>query len=326
MSVVTQSNGVDPARRRSRPSSRLERAYLLYRKRVALCRTENQRNRVHIAVENYMTPAELRYFASALAADAPDSPSHEWITRLGAFMPTQTVRPVEFERRTVLKGMTHYTAGIGSPPQKTLLIGFAGGHHRLMLPMPSWLDCLNPAFYDMIVLRDFSRRIFTVGIPGLGADFFEAMAGLRRRVDLNAYRNTIAVGTSSGGLPALLGAIELRLDRGIWIGGLDFPTLATRLRSGGASEARYAALLASRPEPFPDLLLVYCGSHVADAAAANGLHQRVPSRLWEVRNCASHVVLSWKLERQRLPLFLSKILGQSLEHGGPVATGGNHDR
>src|SRR5438045_4777312 len=134
MSVVTQSKGVDPVRRRSRLSSRLERAYLLYRKRVALCRTENQRNRVHIAVENYMTPAELRYFASALAADAPDSPSHEWIIRLGALMPTQTDRPVEFERRTVFKSLTHYRAGVGAPAQKTLLIGFAGGHHRLLLP------------------------------------------------------------------------------------------------------------------------------------------------------------------------------------------------
>ena len=41
----------------SQEASRLERAYRLYRRYTKRCRTENQLNRVHIALDNYMTPA-----------------------------------------------------------------------------------------------------------------------------------------------------------------------------------------------------------------------------------------------------------------------------
>jgi hypothetical protein len=306
---------------RSNPpmSSRFERTCRLYRKRIARCRTENQVNRVHIALENYITPAEVRYFATVLAEEPTDSPSGRWIARLKHFMPTDTVRPVEFERRAVRRDMTYYTADVGFPAQKTLILGFAGKGHRMMLPMHCVLGCLNPELYDLIVLRDFSRLFFSRGIPGLGGDFFEALSNLRRRVDLSSYRNRVALGTSAGGLPALMAAILLQLDRGVSIGALDFPLFAAKLRSNGVSEEPYAALLASRPDPFPELLLVYSGGWAIDQSAAAGLHQRVPSRLWPVKNSEGHAVFAWKFAQGRLPEFLSNILGQSVEQREPIA-------
>ncbi|MDQ2961563.1 MAG: hypothetical protein M3R31_00160 [Pseudomonadota bacterium] len=308
----------------------MERAIRLYRKRISRCRTENQVNLVHIALENYITPDEVRYLGAALADDPADSPSGRWIARLRYFMPTEAVRPVEFERRGVRKGMTRYTADIGSPAQKTLILGFASKSHRLMLPMHCLLGCLDPALYDVIVLRDFSRRFFSMGIPGLGEDFFETLSNLRHHADLSAYRNSIALGTSSGGLPALLAAIQLRLDRGISIGGVDFPQLAARLRRYGVSEEPYAELLASRPDPFPELLLVYSGGYAIDEAAASALHQCVPSQLWPVKNSEGHAVLAWKFAQRRLPAFLSNLLGQSVEHRDPPEAinpkGRTHDR
>lgn len=300
-------------------SSRFERACRLYRKRIARCRTENQLNRVHIALENYITPAEVRYFAAALAEEPPDSPSGRWIARLRHFMPTDAVRPVEFERRAARRDLTHYTADVGSPDQKTLILGFASKGHRLMLPMHCVLGCLNPELYDLLVLRDYSRLFFSKGIPGLGGDFFEALSNLRKQIDLSAYRNCVALGTSAGGLPALMAAMMLQLDRGISIGGIDFPRFAAKLRSNGVSDEPYAALLASRPHPFPELLLVYSGSHAIDEAAASALHERVPSRLWPVKNSEGHAVFAWKFAQGRLSEFLSNILGQSVEQREPMA-------
>jgi hypothetical protein len=120
-------------------------------------------------------------------------------------------------------------------------------------------------------------------------------------------------------LPALLAAIMLQLDRGISIGALDFPRFAARLRSNGVSEEPYAALLASRPDPFPELLLVYSGGYAIDEAAASALHQRVPSQLWPVKNSKGHAVFAWKFAQGRLPEFLSNILGQSVEQREPIA-------
>jgi hypothetical protein len=160
---------------------------------------------------------------------------------------------------------------------------------------------------------DFSKRFFTSGIPGLGENFFQALHNLRDHVDPRAYRNSIALGTSSGGLPAVLGAMLLRLNRGISVGGMDFPQFAASLRTLGVNEEPYAALLAERPDPFPELLLAFSSGYPPDATAARGLHARVPSRLLEVKGCSDHLVLSWKLSTGRLPTFLSKLLGQSVQ-------------
>ncbi len=295
-------------------TDRFERAFRLYRRCVGRCRTENQSNRLHIALDNYMTPAEVRYFAAALAQDAADSPSRRWITTLSGSMPIKKVRSVEFERTELSKGVSLYSTNGGSRNQKTLVIGFAGLHHRLMAPTSYLLDCLNPTLYDVIVLRDFSARTFAFGIPGLGGDFFEVLSGLRALVEPRAYRNALSLGTSGGGLPAVMTAILLGLNRGISVCGEDPASFAARVKSQGGDDARYLALLASRPQPFPELVLVCGEKKMSDAATAAKLHNLVPSELWKVRNCAQHGIFKWYISRGTLPAFLARILGQSLEN------------
>ena len=320
MSVDPPLNRPQLAHRASPAANPLDRAFRLYRRRIGRCRTENERNRIHIAVENYITPAEVRHFAAALAGDPPDSPSRQWIARIGGAMPVNKVRPVEFARRGIVKGATRYTADTGSAEQKTLIIGLAGHWHRLMVPMPWFLDCLNPSLYDVIVLRDFSRLSFAAGIPGLGGDLIEALTNLERHVDPRAYRHTVALGTSGGGVCAVLAAILLRLDKGISVSGEHFHRIAARLSGQGLSDEPYLALLAQRPHPFPEVVLAYGGDCRPDAEAALALQQLVPSRLEKVKHCAEHAVLAWHLKRGTLPAFLAKILGQSLENRDLVAT------
>lgn len=314
MNAGTSTSRVLRARPTPSTPSRLERAYCLYRRRISRCRTENQRNRVHIALDNYMTPLEVRYFASALAGEAADSPSRRWIAILANSMPVDKVRSVEFERSEILRGVTFYTADAGSTDEKTLIIGFAGRYHRLMAPTSWLLNCLNPMLYDVVVLRDFSKRAFAFGIPGLGADFFEAVSNLRTCVDTRTYRNVISLGTSFGAIPALMAALLLKMNRGISICPEDFRSFASRLKTMGLDDEPYAALLTSRPRPFPELILVHGAEKKDDELAAFCLHNLVPSHLCKVKNCAQHGVLKWHVARGTLPAFLAKILGQSLEN------------
>jgi hypothetical protein len=297
------------------PSSQVycDRALRLYRKRIGRCRTPNQVNRVHIAIENYMTPAEVRYFRAALERDPGQSPSRVWITWLGASMPNNLVRPIEFERRGLSKGATRYTSDASPTREKTLLIGFTGVAHRMMLPTPWLLDCLNPALYDVVLLRDFSRVAYGAGVRGLGGDLLTALSNLRMHVDPRAYRASIAFGTSAGGLPAILAAISLKLDKAIAIGPQPFDRVAALLRSNGVADEAYASLLASRPQPFPEVVLVCAADHADDVAAAASLQQSVPARVVKVRNCPGHVVLGWHHQQRTLPSFLAKLFGQSLE-------------
>ena len=294
--------------------SHLDRACRLYLRSMRRHRTENQLNRIHIALENCMTPAEVRHFDATLAREAPDTAGGRWIAVLRGALPVNRARPAEFERRNLFAGVTLYTSDVGSAAEKTLLFAFAGRFHRLMLPTPWVLDCLNPALYDVVLLRDASRLSFARGIPELGADIFAALSGLSAHVDPRAYRNAMSLGTSGGGIPALVAAILLGLDRGIAIGGQDPQRIAASLRKCGANDQAYVALFASRPEPFPDLVLAYAEGWPEDATGALALHQLMPSRLVKVRNCAEHGVLKWHLMRGTLPAFLAKLLGQSLEN------------
>jgi hypothetical protein len=295
----------------------MDRAYRLYRRYTRRCRTENQFNRVHIALDNYMTPAEVRHFAAALASEAAESPSRRWIATLERSMPVKAARPVEFERREHLKGVTHYTASAFPAAEKTLILGFSGIHHRLMMPTAWWLDCLNPRFYDVVILRDFSRRSFASGLPGLGKDLLEALSGLWKYCDPRAYRKSVAIGSSAGGVPGIIAAIALKLDRGIALCASHYLWYAEQVKALGLNEPAFAAVLASRPRPFPELILVSGADKKDDLAAAIALHAVVPSQLWKVRNCAQHGVLKWHLERGTLRAFIAKILDQSLEASEP---------
>ena len=308
MTTATARQICEAARSSGSKASQLERAYRLYCKRIARCRTENQRNRVHIALENYMTPQEVRYLAAALIGDRADSPSRKWIARLESYLTHKTDEAPAFVRRGTLRAVTRYSAEVGAPAQKTLLLCFAGIFHRLMVPTPAFLDCLDPARYDVVFLRDYSKSGFGRGIAGLGEDFFAAMRRLPAVEDFARYRRTVALGTSSGALPALMAAILFRLHQGIAIGSMDFPEFASWLESLGIDPEPYAALVASRPDPFPALTLVYCAGCDKDSKSATALHSRVPSTLWAATDCAGHTVLASKLMLGRLPAFLSRLL------------------
>jgi hypothetical protein len=297
----------------SSTATRGEQALRLYKKRIGRCHTQNQVNRVHIAIENYMTPGEVRYFRHALDREPAESPSRVWITWLTAAMPTKIARSVEFERRALSKEVTHYSADTPSADNKTLIIAFTGVAHRMMLPTPWLLDCLNPALYDVVLLRDFSRVAYAAGMRGLGGDFVTSLSNLQTHVDPRAYRTTIAFGTSAGAVPAILAAILLKLDKAIAISPQAFDRVTALLQRQGLSGEPYASLLASRPQPFPKIFLVCAAEHADDVAAATSLQQRVPARVIRVRNCAGHVVLGWHHAQGTLPSFLAKIFDQSLE-------------
>lgn len=295
-----------------------DRVWQIYRRRVACCRTENQSNRLHIVIENYMTPAEVHHFDQALEKERHDAPGRMWIAQLLGQMPTRKSRTVEFERHGIRRDFTLYTASTVPASQKTLIIGFAGNYHRLMAPTPYLLDCLNPAKYDLLVLRDLERRLFSKGFAGLGPDFFAAMQNLHRRVDPMAYRGAITLGTSGGALPALLAAVLLKLKRGVALGSPDFQRFQGHLHERGVDDARYAELFAARPEPFPDLILAYGAAFGKDATAAHALHGLIPSHLHPVENCATHSLFGWHLRRRTMPAFLEALLGQDLETGEPL--------
>ena len=325
MNGASPSPRVDSIGEPSRADAAFDRAWQLYKRQIARCHTENQSNRLHTTIENYLTPDEVRRFETALAGLPHDAPGRIWIGKLIDDMPLNKIRPVEFERRSFGKSISLYTADAVPAAGKTLIIGFTGHYHRLMAPTTYWLDCLNPEKYDLLVLRDFKRMHYAQGIPGLGDNYFEALSNLSRVVDQTAYRTVFVLGTSGGGMAALLAAIQLKASRGIAFGSSSFEQLVAKLQEMGLDPAPFEALLASRPRPFPELILAYGAKLPRDAIAAQAVHRRLPTQLHPTQDCATHSLVGWHLRRRLLPQFLPTVFQQSLESGEPAtAAAANH--
>jgi hypothetical protein len=284
-----------------------------YSELISGCRTPNQINRVNIVLTTHLAPVELGRFRAAFADSPPDFAGRLWLDSLSGMLPLERKLPREFERIGTDPNLTLYTNDSEPAAGKTLIVGFAGMAHRLMLPPAVLLDRLSPDRYDVVVLRDVSDSFFSLGIPGLGDTFFDAISNLRRHADPRAYRNTISLGTSGGAIPALLAALALGLNRGIAVGVVAFEQFNDVLRERGVPVEPFDALIASRPAPYPALRIVHGAEHAADTAAAAAFASLLPSELTAVPGCDTHGSLYWLLQRGRLKKFLEEILRQSLK-------------
>src|SRR5574337_2143367 len=86
-----------------------------------------------------------------------------------------------------------------------VLIAFGGASESFWVP-PSFLelpDC------HVIILRDARRLFHFVGVEGLGANYSECVAGLKKLIGDLGVKKVFAAGSSSGGYAALRYALDL---------------------------------------------------------------------------------------------------------------------
>jgi len=79
--------------------------------------------------------------------------------------------------------------------------------------------------FDLLILRDRSRRLYLGGATNLGTTFAETLSMLSDFIANRGYDETRCYGTSSGGAPALYAATALRARIGLSIGGKHPTTL-----------------------------------------------------------------------------------------------------
>ncbi len=203
---------------------------------ISQCRSENDLNRVHIAFGNTMTPDEVLHLDDVLFVDGVHAapPLREdrkfsedelkriarvWIEDIRDDLKRVGKREAEpFGRRDLRKSVTLYTDG-GSPHDKTLLLTLPGSNHRLMMPIPTFLQNVPAGTVDVLIIRDGTRSDYTEGLEGLAPAVEELGPALSKLVDISSYRRLAGVGVSAGGLPILLVALQLDFDAVLVCGG-----------------------------------------------------------------------------------------------------------
>lgn len=92
----------------------------------------------------------------------------------------------------------------GTPTRdKSLLICFAGNGGRMMMPLPAFLQHIDSRQADVVLLADPTKRGFRNGIAGIAPTIVQVAETVARAVP-SGYRDLKVMGTSAGGLPALL--------------------------------------------------------------------------------------------------------------------------
>ncbi len=299
-----------------------------YDRQLRELRTINQLNRVHIAYGNTVTPLEVLDLYTKLfrlphhqmpelhpecqmSAEEVRRSAREWIkSAMLDLKPVGKSYLEPFLRRDIRKGLLFYSDGRPASG-KSLLVTFAGANERLMMPIATFLQNINAATTDVLYLSDPSRAAYRHGLPGLAGRLQDIAAPLADLVDIAAYRRRVAIGVSAGGLPAVIGALAMKMDAvlgcgaphpdrfdGGAIGGLKMAELLADLRAGSTGTK---------------IFLAYGDDEAKDKAAAEALAKCVdPALELEVSfdgKKVQHNVLYPLSMNGSLPGFLNRLLG-----------------
>lgn len=302
-------------------------AIAAYNQLLSQCRSVNDLNRIHIAFGNTMTPSEVLELEETLFVEGPYQVptlrddrafSDDELRRIariwieGERADLKNVRkPLAepFLRRDIRKSVTLYHNGEGASG-RTLLIAFAGGNHRMMMPIPTLLQNLPAKSTDVLMVRDGTRSGYTSGLDGLAPSIEELGSAIPKMLDISQYDRLLGLGVSAGGLPIVLVALQMNFEA-VLACGPGSPSREKWQRPGLPSPLetiRAAALDGSSRR----ITIAYGAQSETDRAAAMEIGGNIPIAMVEVSvpdRDVKHNVLHPLSMAGELPKFFEEHLG-----------------
>jgi acyl-CoA synthetase (AMP-forming)/AMP-acid ligase II/acyl carrier protein len=101
---------------------------------------------------------------------------------------------------------------------KKLVIGFTSIAMRLGTPTVNILEALQDLDVDFLMLLDPNRAFFEKGIPEIGENYFDIAGWLKTFAQNFKYENLVVIGTSAGGLSAIIVGSLLKCEKIIAVG------------------------------------------------------------------------------------------------------------
>ncbi len=301
------------------------------------CKTINQVHQLHITQENRLTPLELYDLYESIKKEQSSllfrlkmlfvNNQSKQIKQAGIVAMKKTfslaeksakAKPEPFIRHHIHKNIQMYSSGT-SPQQKTLVIAFAGKAMRLMMPIPCFLQHLSADKFDVLLFSDPNKHGFTRGIPGIANNIENLIEKTSHLFNRTSYKSVVSYGTSGGGLPAILAAVQLQLDKGISIGG------------NGPSSPKWKALETFNPDKnlttndntTPNLLCVYGANAEKDKLNTHDLEYYIPIKALSIHSTNGQKVRHNPLKTILTQSKLSSFLHIALD---PTITGYNHEK
>lgn len=289
----------------------------LFERQVVKCRTINEFNRLRIALENRITPLELTGLSNAAARGPFASASKDWIDKLGRqIQRSGKNEPERFYRRRLKPNLYLYADGT-STFEKTLIIAFTGGAHRLMMPIATFLQHIDAASVDVLLLLRHGDSVYSNGIRGLANSFAGLIDVLEAFLRTSQYKRVVTFGTSSGGVPAILTALYLGLDKGISVGGSSLE----QMRWIHIKDEEPFKRAMERWDGKPHLLSVFSAEHEMDKKSAHEMQKILPISLVPLLGETKHGAIHGYMPSGKLEALLHSLFAPSSDHRTGMGSG-----
>lgn len=322
----------------------------LYDRVFDSCTTTNQVNQLQILLENRMTPGEAESLAGHIRrVHTPSSTSRrlhrlraevhgrfarphaigtprtltryereqlsvEWADRLvGHLASTGAAQVSAVTRQWSRGGATLYRSA--GPRSGVLVVGFTGNARRLMMPAFLFLHYVGNVGADLLLLEVPKGTRFTEGVPGFSRDLPSTIEWLRELLPTLGATRVVAVGTSGGGLPAILAGLALPLDAVLAAGAstAKASTYALAGESPGLAEVVHSYEASCRP---PTTYLMYGVDSALDTQAVEMLLPVVPNAVSVPVQDSAHGCLHDLVQRGGLEEALASTIFAHRQHHG----------
>lgn len=167
----------------------------------------NKRLSLLFRLNSIATPREFAALSHpAPNADAPWQAVPEWrpwVNNTGLYVRTAGKKRAEQFVTTHLSPWIVLYSDEGVPrASKTLVVGITGSLDRFMMPLPALLQCFDARSTDLLVARSSIFKGQNGSQPPSFTNFADAVK--TQVAGLGNYRSIVVLGTSLGGLPAVI--------------------------------------------------------------------------------------------------------------------------
>lgn len=261
------------------------------------------------AAENVATPAELESMLSQgwlTVAAALQHPVRTLQTlgerrRVSGLLREarrQAIHSGEWLREPLGDNADLFGSNTTAATEKTLIVGFSSRAMRLTAPTYAILCALDPHSVDLLLLRDPTRQHYLSGVPGIGATIEATARWADSFATEKGYARVVALGTSSGGIPAICATLLSGWPR-VLASGADQPSRHLHLQQ---LLATCAPLLRGASS---DIVLAYSALRQRDALGAAEINDMLPAaRQLPDQRFKDHALLYLLQERAELGVFL----------------------
>jgi hypothetical protein len=268
----------------------------LYRRLTRSSHTINQINRVHIALENRLTPIKAQTLMEA-ERDESNLVFSEWIDKFYDMFSKGGAKKAEpFLRQNIASHVDLFS----SEPlvkekrgTKTLVLCFTGAAQRMMMPLAVFLQHFDATRYDVVMIRYPKREGYRHGIPSFGEDIEDSLLRLMEIVESGCYAKTVAFGVSGGAAPALLCGLCKGVSAVLAVG-INHPDDERWREESGISLRERIVKRVQNTISLPPIHLLYGRESAPDKEAAYAVSELVSVRITEVSHTAypvGHVAL-----------------------------------